>query len=291
MPTQNVVGNGLVSQTGTGSFVGSDSPTFDTIISIPNDPGAFPASSIVIGANVNTANLRLGATGNNANQNNGSGSGYYMATGVLGTNYQTAYLWQRYSGTGNGGNLILSKGRGTSANPIVYDFSLTIGNSNGTGSLIIGASTMTSNQADIYGVTDGSAAPAGYWQEIISSSIPIGSAVSLTSATPLSITSINLTAGSWDVWGNIGFIGGSGTLITSIEGSINTVTNTQATPPNLGMYFKEDIAFPATSEQVVPIGMTRVNFSSTTTYYLVAQATFTVSTCTAYGFIGARRRY
>ena len=148
----------------------------------------------------------------------------------------------------------------------------------------------TQSTSTMIGMTDASAAAAGYIGEVISSTLAIGSATALTTATAKTVTSISLTAGDWDVWGNIGFIAAAGTLPTILEGSISATDNTQATSPNGGAYFRGEIAYPATSTQICPVGTLRVNISSTTTYYLVATATFTVSTLTAYGAIFARRR-
>jgi hypothetical protein len=139
------------------------------------------------------------------------------------------------------------------------------------------------------GVTDGSNASTGYVGEVVTSSIAIGSATSLTSGTAKTITSITLTAGDWMISGNIGFIAASGTLPTILTSSISTTTNTQATSPNGGGFTQFQLAFAATSTNVLPIAPTRFNITSTTTYFLVATATFTVSTLTGYGSITARR--
>lgn len=136
------------------------------------------------------------------------------------------------------------------------------------------------------GVTNGSVSAAGYIGEVISSTLAIGSATSLTTATAKTVTSINLTPGRWMLWGNIGFIA-AGTP-TILEGSISTTNNTQATSPNGGAYFREQGTFAAGSTNIVPTGGTELNITSNTTVYLVATGTFS-STCTAYGFLGARR--
>lgn len=139
------------------------------------------------------------------------------------------------------------------------------------------------------GVTNASTASAGKVGEVISSTIAIASATSLTTATAKSITSISLTAGDWEVWGNIGFIAAAGTLATILEGSISTLNNTQATSPNGGAYFRNALAYTVAETQICPIGRTIINISATATYYLVGTATFSVSTLTAYGAIFARR--
>ena len=139
------------------------------------------------------------------------------------------------------------------------------------------------------GVTDGSVAPAGYIGEIISSSIAIGSATSLTTATAKSITSITLTPGDWMVSGNIGFIAATGTIPTALTASVSVTNNTQATSPNDGAFAQIQATLGTASTNVLTLASTRINITSTTTYYLVGTATFTVSTLTAYGSISARR--
>jgi hypothetical protein len=41
---------------------------------------------------------------------------------------------------------------------------------------------------------------------------------------------------------------------------------------------------------LMSVGTTRLSLSATTTVYLVANFSFATSTCSAYGFRGARRR-
>ena len=139
------------------------------------------------------------------------------------------------------------------------------------------------------GITDGSSAASGYIGEVISSTVAIGSAVSLTTATAKTITSITLSPGDWMVSGNIGFIAAAGTLPTLLTASISSTNNTQATSPNGGAFNQLGLAFTAASTNVLPLAPTRINITTQTTYYLVGTATFTVSTLTAYGSITARR--
>lgn len=139
------------------------------------------------------------------------------------------------------------------------------------------------------GVIDASNAAAGYIQELISSNIAIGSAVGLTTATAANITSISLTPGDWDVSSVIGFIPAGTTIPTVLVGSISQTSATQSVSPNTGAFFSYGLTFATGVTQVFPTGTTRISISTTTTVYLVVTATFTVSTCTGYGFIRARR--
>jgi hypothetical protein len=115
----------------------------------------------------------------------------------------------------------------------------------------------------------------------------VDNSVSLTTATPTNISSISLAAGNWLIFGGVLFTGTGTTQATELFASINTVTATNTftqgqcvrlrgttyTDPLLGF----------------PLGPLPVSLSGTTTYYLNAQATFTVSTLTCSGKLYAIR--
>lgn len=166
----------------------------------------------------------------------------------------------------------------------------------GSGSAVLATSptitTPTINQANLVGTTTNDNAAAGSVGEYISSTVLVGSAVSLSSSATANITSISLTAGDWDVEGNIVFNPAGSTTTTLATAAINTTSATLPTAPGAGAYnfwFTSSAGTAAGFAPALPTGMTRISLASTTTVYLVAQATFGVSTETAYGFIGARR--
>jgi hypothetical protein len=120
--------------------------------------------------------------------------------------------------------------------------------------------------------------------------IATGTSVSLTSATPANVTSVSLTAGDWDVWGQVSYNPAATTSFTNLAHSIGTASATIVGVPTQGV------------QNVFPVGQvignnnwsappvrTRFSFASTTTVFLVAQATFTVSTMTVSGSIQYRR--
>lgn len=139
------------------------------------------------------------------------------------------------------------------------------------------------------GVTNGSNAASGQIGECISSTVVVGSAVALTSGTAANVTSISLTAGDWDVWGNVGFNPGGSTTFTALDGWINTVSAAGPTFPNGGAAFGIQAPLTTGAAQLFPIGMMRINVTATTTVYLGALASFGAATLAAFGFIGARR--
>lgn len=135
-------------------------------------------------------------------------------------------------------------------------------------------------------------AAAGKIGEVISSNIVSGSAVSLTTNVPANVTSISLTAGDWDIYGQITFINAGTTSVTLQRGGISQTSATLPTDSSIDSPYFSRISpafVPGTTPQYFPLGGGRISLPSTTTLYLVASSTFTVSTCTAAGYIMARR--
>jgi hypothetical protein len=142
------------------------------------------------------------------------------------------------------------------------------------------------------GTTAADSASAGDVGEVITGSVAAASAVSLTTVTTANVTSISLTAGDWDVRGNVCFTLASTTTMGYLSCGINTTSATLPTGPagiasiaGNGTNSTTDVTL-APSLNIAPV---RVNVSATTTVYLVARAKFATSTCKAYGTIMARR--
>lgn len=150
---------------------------------------------------------------------------------------------------------------------------------------------MTNNSVNnkLFGTTTNDNASSGFVGEYVSSSILIGSAVSLSSGSASNVTSISLSAGDWMVYGLVVF-NPSGLATSTIQRcGINT---TSATMPTLGSENNVsglNIAFAAGQGGYFNVGSTRISIASTTTIFLVSTATFLLGTMSAYGFIGARR--
>lgn len=132
-------------------------------------------------------------------------------------------------------------------------------------------------------------AAAGALGEYISSTVLIGSAVALSNNVAANITSISLTAGDWDVWGSVGITTAASTVTTVFVGWISTTSATVPTSPNNGAYTNYSIPSITNDAMTQPVGLTRISLSGTTTTYLSTLMLFSVSTMSAYGFIGARR--
>lgn len=140
------------------------------------------------------------------------------------------------------------------------------------------------------GTTTNDSAAAGKVGEYISGSRSLGSALGLTTATVADIVTISITAGDWDITGIVGFNGAATTTVTAFDGGISLVSAT--VPSSINNIF---IGYPSATTVFVnyptshSVPTLRVSTASTINVYLVADATFAVSTCSAFGKLEARR--
>lgn len=154
----------------------------------------------------------------------------------------------------------------------------------------LGVTGVATLSAGIAGTTTNNSAATGIVGELISSTVTSGAATALVTNTAKTITSISLTAGDWDITGSACFSGATNTNLNNSIGSISTVTNaTNLTPGNFSEDALGGTAFDSTNPKAHGIGPVQASLTATTTYYLVSQAGFTVSTCSGYGIIRARR--
>lgn len=140
----------------------------------------------------------------------------------------------------------------------------------------------------VVGVTGASNAAAGQVGEYISSTILQGSAVAIADTTQVNITSISLTAGDWDVWGNVVLLQTGGTNMMTIRGWVSTVSASLPASPNAGGMAQLVGTF-SPNVQILPVGMMRLSLASTTTVYLTGEIDLNGGTGSGWGFIGARR--
>lgn len=140
----------------------------------------------------------------------------------------------------------------------------------------------------LIGTNTNNAAAAGQIGEVISANVVAASAAALTSAVGATVASIALTAGDWDVSGEVWF-SGTGTP-NSLHGGINAVAATLPTDSS-GATARHSVNTPfnAGAINVLPLRSCRVLLAAPATYYLVAEAGFT-GAVSAYGNIVARRR-
>ncbi len=211
----------------------------------------------------------------------------FASTGMLGRTGAGQYAQRTVTGTAN--EITSTNGDGVAGNPTLsLPSALTF-----TGKTVTGGTynSITANQPNIVGTTTNDNAAAGSVGEYVSSSIPIGSAVALTTGVNANITSIPLTAGDWDVWVNARYTGAAGTTVTYTTSSISTTSATLDTNPGkITNSFHNGQAPFGTVSLDTQVGPFRVSLSGNTTVFFVAQVGFAVSTCSGFGIIQARRR-
>ena len=165
----------------------------------------------------------------------------------------------------------------------------------GTTTLTLPATTGTvlTNASQLVGIgtTTNDSAAAGSVGEYVASTIAYGSAVACGIAgTNISVTSISLTAGDWDVSGVFTFegTGTSSTINWAAAGGASSVSITSATqgvaivaPMNTSIWTQISNGF--------AIPTLRWSVSTTTTVYLVARVAATGGGSIGWGQIRARR--
>jgi len=161
-----------------------------------------------------------------------------------------------------------------------------------TSDVTFGSVAFSPTTKGIVGTATNNNASAGYVGEFISSNIAAGSATSLTTNTPKNITSISLTAGDWDVWGNATFIYNAATEVSNCVCAINS---TSAALPDDSLFAIMQLgnAAAGVTLAVTQLGLCapsrRFSLSGTTTIYIVAQSSFVTNTGSVCGGIYARR--
>lgn len=197
-----------------------------------------------------------------------------ITTGLNDTNGNN---WLGQTATGSAVNYVNVTNNSTTNKPIM---AATGSDSN----VLLSLQGKGNSGVEVQGTTAAGNATAGFVGEFVSSTISSGSAVSLTNNTNANVTSISLTAGDWDVIGNVSVVASGNNL----QASSCWVSTTSATLPDVSLR-----TLAAGGLLVGDVGLTtnflRVNVSSTTTVFLSCQATFATGTATACGGIFARR--
>jgi hypothetical protein len=156
----------------------------------------------------------------------------------------------------------------------------------------IGA-TGTSATGQIAATATNDSAAAGKVGEYTSGSRAFGSAISLTNNVGANVVTLSLTAGDWDVWGEVYFLPNTGTIMNSAQAGVSVVSTTPSATPGLysSIYYAGlgaiGTSYGGGVSQEAP--KVRISLSATTNIFLVANANFTTNTLTAFGGIQARR--
>jgi hypothetical protein len=154
---------------------------------------------------------------------------------------------------------------------------------------ILGAATATSltfspTTSGIIGTTTNDNASAGIVGELISSVISFASSVNLVTATPKNITSISVSSGDWDIFGN-----GSIHNNPGLSNGFFWTSTTSATLPDLSLVCGIGGSATGGSNINSATPTLRYSFAGPTTVFLSCQAGFSAGTATACGGIYARR--
>lgn len=156
-----------------------------------------------------------------------------------------------------------------------------------SGATIAATGTITPSQtAGIVGTTTNNNANAGSVGEFVSAALASGSAISLTTVTPVNVVSVSLTAGDWDCQGQVSQTASVG----ASDMQVNITTTTAGiTNGNNGGFAHLAISGASLGGNTINTGRVRFSLASTTTIFLVTQAAFASGTCTAFGFLSCRR--
>jgi hypothetical protein len=168
---------------------------------------------------------------------------------------------------------------------------------NAGNSSIAGIKTF-STQAIITGTATNDSAAAGVIGEYIQASRVKSAATGATSTTTLNVTAsaLSLTAGDWDVSGCVVFLAAATTSVTLLKAAISKTSATLPATDTIGVPTSGEVsgqistaANIATGDNSLVMPTCRISLSGTTNIFLVANATFSVSTLTVYGSLNARR--
>jgi hypothetical protein len=145
----------------------------------------------------------------------------------------------------------------------------------------VSADAITVDNITVQSPQNGVAADPGTMGEDISSSVPLGSAITLTTtATPYNLTSFTLTAGQWRCSATV-IATAAGTTFPSLIASFSATSATLPTAPSLG--YAQSIVSATTGVGGITTGVANIQIGGLTTYYLVVQGAFTGTAPTVYG--------
>jgi hypothetical protein len=135
------------------------------------------------------------------------------------------------------------------------------------------------------GTTTNDNAAAGDIGEFLSATV---ADIAMTTGTAVTIASVSLTAGDWDVDMDVHCLGASATGFTQMIASLSATDNTLNT--NTGFMTVLNMAsYALNNERQTLLVRNRVNIASTTTYYAVGRCTFSGGTIAGRASIRARR--
>lgn len=150
------------------------------------------------------------------------------------------------------------------------------------------------SNANVATTTNDNAA-AGEIGEYLETTVLVGAAVSETTATPVDVCTLALTAGDWEVSATVNRVL-IGTTATAYGAAISPTANTvpgQAGGSGVGadsVVFQNAVfGATVTGNHITAVNSVRVKLSAAATIHLVAADTFSAGTVGVYGTLRARR--
>jgi hypothetical protein len=138
---------------------------------------------------------------------------------------------------------------------------------------------------NLSGTATATNAPAGAVGEYVTANLT--TAFGLTTGVAHDLTTISLTAGDWDVWGEVGLAASVGA--SPAQCWINTTSATAPAQGTTPAYAVIGLTSAIISFANMPLAPVRLSLAATTTVYLTTLASFASGTCNATGIIAARR--
>lgn len=156
---------------------------------------------------------------------------------------------------------------------------------NGTnGALFTSYATAVTGQ--LLGTATNDSANPGSIGELLSSTVASGSAVTINTGVAKNITSVSITAGDWDVTGQVDYVLNAATT-TDFQSGSSTTSATFGAQDSSSIIPLITTLVSDTFGQTLPVF--RYSFATATTVFLVGAANFSAGGVTGYGTIRARR--
>ena len=200
------------------------------------------------------------------------------ASGIL-TNATGLPVSTGISGLGSGVATFL-------ATPNSANLASAISDETGSGAAVFATSPSLTTPV-IAGITNGTPPAAGKVGEIITATVPIGSAVALTTGTNATVITLSLTAGIWLVGGSVGVLLSAGTLTHTHASQGNGRTTIQTAPAGGTTAIHTTSSNP--NGWLLPLSLLPYNLSGSASINAVVLADFSGGTGSAYGVMWGLR--
>jgi hypothetical protein len=212
----------------------------------------------------------------------------YLALGSVSTGNNNIGIGYNAGGgiTSGSGNVIIGHNLGSLSPTLTNAFIVSVEN---------GTQVITGGKTGIFirGTSSNTVPLAGYVGEYKEVNLPQASDKAMGNGVPLTVASLALTPGDWDVYGWIGFTGGASTTVTRLLGclSLTAATIDTGTPGASWATVQVPGTVIGASANYFKgmCGYRRMTISASDTVYLVGYATFTGNAPSVWGKIWARR--